>query len=146
MMLTQDKDIASTASYKVQCISLDGLVSERMDKNDKIAFIKIDIDGSEFALFRGGIETIRKHKPIIFIEFSPAMIKRANEDPKDYFTMLCDEFIVFWYNNQALQRVKSSDYAVIENEAKGGITDLLLAYTDCDFLSSIVDQHPQKKV
>lgn len=125
----KDTDVACSVSYKVKGVSLDTLVSKKLEKCDKIAFIKVDIDGSEPAFFAGGLETLRKHKPILFIEFSPFMIRKSGLDPEKYFRMLQEEFYVFWYKNDQLMKIPSSDYSVIEKSVKNGITDFVLSYS-----------------
>ena len=49
-------------------ISLDGLIKKL---NKKIHFIKIDVDGYELDVLNSGYKTIKKYKPIIYIEFAP---------------------------------------------------------------------------
>ena len=36
---------------------------------NKVDYIKLDAEGAEFAILQGGIATIKKHRPIISIEF-----------------------------------------------------------------------------
>ena len=126
----KDNDVAFSVSYKVKGVSLDTLVLGKLESCDRIAFIKVDTDGSEAALFAGGIETLRKHKPILFIEFSPFMIRKSGQNPEKYFSMLNEEFHVYWYTNYRLKKVASSDFCVIEQNVKNGITDLLLSYSE----------------
>jgi FkbM family methyltransferase len=49
---------------KVAMVSLD----EILFRNDKISFIKIDIEGGELDALKGARGTIAKHKPLMFIE------------------------------------------------------------------------------
>lgn len=39
-----------------------------IDKYENLDFIKIDVEGHEAKVLKGGIETIKKHKPIIMLE------------------------------------------------------------------------------
>jgi len=52
----------------------------RLDEviNDKVNFIKADIEGAEYLALSGGEQLIRKHKPIITIEFSLEMTERVS--------------------------------------------------------------------
>jgi FkbM family methyltransferase len=36
---------------------------------DRLDFLKIDVDGHELQALRGGIETLRRHRPILLVEF-----------------------------------------------------------------------------
>jgi FkbM family methyltransferase len=51
---------------KVEVKTLNNFVSE--NNIEKIDFIKLDVEGGEFDVLRGGIEIIRKMKPVILFE------------------------------------------------------------------------------
>jgi FkbM family methyltransferase len=57
----------SKASEEVEFITLDEYVDR--NKLDKIDFIKLDVDGHEYKVVRGGMKSILKFKPIMIIEF-----------------------------------------------------------------------------
>ncbi len=59
------KGILKEASKKT--VSLNSI----MKKVKKVDFIKIDTDGHEYSVLLSGITEIKKHKPIIHIEFAP---------------------------------------------------------------------------
>jgi FkbM family methyltransferase len=44
------------------------ILDEAIPANEKIAFIKIDIEGGEFHAIKGGIQTIRRGRPVIVFE------------------------------------------------------------------------------
>jgi FkbM family methyltransferase len=50
--------------------TIDNFVAEK--KLSKIDFIKIDTEGAEIAVLNGGLETIKKHLPVLSIEISPS--------------------------------------------------------------------------
>lgn len=52
---------AYTVEYTVPCKRLD-------DLNLAPTFIKIDVQGAEIMVFKGGLETLAKHKPAILLE------------------------------------------------------------------------------
>jgi FkbM family methyltransferase len=58
-----DPDIAT---IRVRVVTLD----EAIPPGEKIAFIKIDVEGGEFHALKGGIEMIRRCKPVIVFEAS----------------------------------------------------------------------------
>lgn len=44
---------------------------------DRLAFIKLDVEGCELAVFRGAEKTLRKHKPVLLVEVNPVTLQRA---------------------------------------------------------------------
>jgi FkbM family methyltransferase len=59
-----DRPDPKITSIRVRVVTLD----ETIPINEKIAFIKIDIEGGELDAIKGGIETIRRSRPIIVFE------------------------------------------------------------------------------
>lgn len=53
---------------------------DELNINEKIDFMKIDVEGFENNVLAGGINTIEKHRPIIFIE-----IQKENYDKVQKF-------------------------------------------------------------
>jgi FkbM family methyltransferase len=47
----------------VEIVTIDSLALDRLD------FVKLDVEGYECAALSGGIETIRQHRPYIWVEF-----------------------------------------------------------------------------
>lgn len=50
------------------------------EKIARLDFIKVDIEGHEDLFFRGGIEAIKKHRPIILAEMSEGYFERRGVD------------------------------------------------------------------
>ncbi len=55
----------------------------------KVGIIKLDCDGYEFRVLRGGEKTLRRDKPPILCEFSE-YIERLGESPKDFVNFIFD--------------------------------------------------------
>ena len=59
--------------------------------NKYLAFIKIDIEGSEEKAFESGIELITEyHVPFIFMEFIPQYLKLYGTEPRKFLEMFLD--------------------------------------------------------
>jgi FkbM family methyltransferase len=50
--------------------------------------LKIDVDGYDFRVMRGGERFIREGHPILFFEQDPGMIRNAGDDPDDVYDWL----------------------------------------------------------
>lgn len=69
---------------QVQVETLDRVV----DPADRLAFIKIDVEGGELDVFRGGIETLRRSRPIIVFECGIGGLNLYAERPDDVYEVL----------------------------------------------------------
>lgn len=63
----------------------------------KLDFIKIDVEGMELEVLQGAIETIKKHKPTLYIEINDFTLERNNTTKEDIFTFL--NGIGYFYKN-----------------------------------------------
>lgn len=126
---------ASRPVYEVESLRVDRIVAEHVGPDERIALMKIDVDGAEAFVLRGASETIDKHRPIMFIEFSPTSLRAAAIDPRGFFENLCSRFFVYWisYAANAVRKVAMSDFDRIAREVGDGITDLLLAHHELSF-------------
>jgi FkbM family methyltransferase len=127
-------DGAKTA-YSVRARSLDSLAAEYLQDDDSIAFIKIDIDGAEPALFTGGEKTLATHRPVIMMEFAPGHLRQAGVDAESFFSQMCDSYLVHWvcYLDYTIKKVDRCDYPEIQRTLSDAIADLVLSKTPLDF-------------
>lgn len=70
---------------------------------EKIDFIKLDVEGFEYSVLKGGEQTIQKHHPTILFEFSPEYYRKKS--PSDIFDILH----FFKSNNYTLIDLEDSD-------------------------------------
>lgn len=56
-----------------------------------VDFIKCDVEGAELLVFKGGIETIKRDKPIIFTEMLRKWSSKFNYHPNDIIKLLINE-------------------------------------------------------
>jgi len=71
---------------KVETDLLDNIIPE----NQRIDFIKIDVEGAEFAVLKGGIKTIQRNKPFIIFEFGLGAADFYGSNPTELFSFLSD--------------------------------------------------------
>ncbi|MGB6066323.1 MAG: FkbM family methyltransferase [Desulfomonilaceae bacterium] len=80
-----------TSSYKVRCISIDGLLPETNIGKTNNFVIKIDVEGSEPLAFQGMKSTLESALGYqIFFEFHPEAQKSAGHDPLNFARHLFD--------------------------------------------------------
>ena len=119
----------STAVETVDARSLDSLVAACLGPSDRVALIKIDVDGAEPLLFAGGRSTLAAHKPTVLMEFAPIHLRAAGTDPREFFMTLCAQYHVYWLlcHERSARRVTEADFGEIQDMTGEGITDLVLA-------------------
>ena len=54
----------------------------------RIGYVKIDAEGEEVAILRGGRETFLKHRPNMCIEINGAALRRTGTSPEELISML----------------------------------------------------------
>jgi len=62
----REKNQQSVMSQEVECLKIDSFI--KINNIEKIDFIKIDVEGSEFDVLKGAIKTLEKFRPKIIIE------------------------------------------------------------------------------
>lgn len=79
---------ADVKEIPVKVIKLDEFFNAR--KMTGLDIIKCDVEGGEFLVFKGGIKTIAKYKPIIFTEMLRKWSKKFYYHPNDIINLLHD--------------------------------------------------------
>ena len=74
----EEINLHRTSSYIVKCSTIDLFVEENCI--ERIDFIKIDVEGSEYRVLIGGINTIEQFLPIIQYEYSTTIDTLTNND------------------------------------------------------------------
>lgn len=83
--------------HTVQTITIDHFVSNvcnltLANEEEKVKFIKIDIEGYEYHALKGMRQLLERDKPAIMMEFHiPSLIEAGTTHPEDIFHMLKDE-------------------------------------------------------
>ncbi len=74
---------------KVKC-KVDTLDNFMKSKEFNIDFIKCDVEGAELMVFKGGLETIRKHQPIVFTEMLRKWSAKFSYHPDDIIKLFSE--------------------------------------------------------
>jgi FkbM family methyltransferase len=94
---------------EVQTTTLDSAVGEL--KLDRVDFIKLDVEGAEELVFRGGLDVLAKHRPLLLFEVNPEAAARLNLDAEGACHVLSELNYKFFRmtDDGALQRVDFAD-------------------------------------
>ena len=90
-----------------------------------LAFIKLDVEGSEGKVINSGIELITKyHIPFLLVEFNIDYLKMQGTDPKDFLE-------IFINNGYSISTVDlfSKSYSSIESLLKTTLVNLYIIYS-----------------
>ena len=71
---------------KIQAITLDQFIDQQ--QINQVDFIKIDVEGFEMDILKGGEDILRKHKPQLFIEINHYNLSKYNATAKELYTFL----------------------------------------------------------
>ncbi len=109
--LREDKD---TVVVACEVRKLDGFVANTLTL-ERLDFIKCDVEGAELFVFRGGIETIKRYKPIIFAEMLRKWAAKFNYHPNQMISFLKElGYRCFVINNRQLKEFFGMDENTIE--------------------------------
>lgn len=94
---------------KVETNKLDDIISNET----KIDLIKIDVEGGEFDVIRGGIELIKRDKPVIIFECGVGSSDFYGVSSKDFYNLITEEISL---NIHTLQSFVDNDKSLTEKE------------------------------
>ena len=111
-------------SVQVKTTTLDDFLASQ--KIAKVDIIKMDIEGAEIMALEGMRNTLIKHMPLLFLEFSPHSIIKTNRNPMDLLSILRNVGYSIFDINKARQRLDSvTDFQkFIESIPKGKYADI----------------------
>ena len=78
-----DEDVVE---IRVPLRTLDELIPPELP----VALIKVDVEGGEGAVLRGGVETIRRNKPLILFEHGRGAAEQYNSGPSEIWKLLVE--------------------------------------------------------
>ena len=116
-------------SDHVRCRKLDDWAVE--NKINRLNIVKIDVDGFEFPVLTGGKETIKRFKPLVFMEVGVYHFKDADKNPITWLDQLGYHF---WSASSHAYLTPQSMQRLLESPAMSGVTINILASIDKSFL------------
>jgi len=73
----------------------------------RIDFIKCDIEGAEIFAIKGGLKTIDKHKPVLFLEMLRKWARKFGYHPNDIIDLLSEYgYICCYVNGNKLKKIE----------------------------------------
>ena len=91
-IFTQLGTAGALASYdghrSIDTVKLTGRSLDTLAKGLNVRLIKIDTDGFELAVLRGGERTLTTSRPLIFLEFHVRLMRAAGQDPTHLVELL----------------------------------------------------------
>ncbi|MBU6430874.1 MAG: FkbM family methyltransferase [Patescibacteria group bacterium] len=111
-------------SVRVKSVTLDDFITSR--KIEKVDIVKMDIEGAEILAIEGMKKTLIKHKPLLFLEFSPHSIVKLNRNPTDFISILSGMgYSIFEINETRKSLNNVTDFQkFVERIPKGKYADL----------------------
>jgi FkbM family methyltransferase len=78
----------AASARRVNCVTLDAFVAEQ--RIGRVALMKIDVEGWELSVLRGGIATLKTHGPVIVFEYDPMYVSRCGGGANELSDCLLD--------------------------------------------------------
>jgi FkbM family methyltransferase len=92
--------------------TLDSFFKERIETID---FIKCDVEGAELLVIEGGIELIKKEKPILFIELLRKWAQKFNYHPNKVLNVLIEVgYLPYSFSPSGLKLISQIDESTME--------------------------------
>ena len=94
--LVKNKSGNQLTAYDVQLVTIDSIVAEY---NLLPSVIKIDAEGAELDVLKGGIKTFKDHKPVLILGLHPAFITQKGDSQEAIWNLLsANEYQVRMYD------------------------------------------------
>lgn len=91
----------------VEVITLDHFVDT--EGVGQINFIKCDVEGAEYLVFKGGRKTIERFHPVVLCEIDEEFLQKNNATPDEFFSYFYDiGYKSFIYKNNQFREVNRS--------------------------------------
>jgi FkbM family methyltransferase len=134
-------DETTEPTYVVESLRIDTICQRYLAPGDRVAFMKIDVDGAEPFVLAGATTVMQTHAPVTLLEFAPKLLRRSGTDVRAFYRDLCDRGDIYWLRYQcgSISRITDAHYRAVVENVGDGITDLLVAPTELKFDGFPVD-------
>ena len=93
----------------VQATTLDAFLTAS-HLQSRIAFIKCDVEGAEYAVMRGAKNALKKNRPVIYLEIVTHFCQRYGYKPSDLFRNIIDqEYVAYAYADDRFAAINQQD-------------------------------------
>jgi FkbM family methyltransferase len=76
--------------FEVPVERLDALVAGAARGDDRVSFVKIDVEGFEPEVLEGAVTTLRDHRPLVFCEFNDVLLRDRGRSSSDLLDLFAD--------------------------------------------------------
>lgn len=91
----------SGSNVKVSITTLDSRLLQADAAPKSVDFIKIDVEGAELNVLRGAAKTIKKYRPLVYLEFLPLYADRYGFGYEDFLEFFAPQgYSVHWINHE----------------------------------------------
>ena len=93
-------------------------MDEYMTENDiqNLDFIKCDVEGAELLVYKGGLNTLKKYKPVVYTEIREQFTQRLGYSAKEIFNLFFDLGYKAYICNEA--GIRSNEVKTYTDEAQ----------------------------
>ena len=88
-------DESATTSQSAQFVRLDDVVAAGAVRRPSV--VKVDVEGAELLVFKGGQEVLRDARPVLHVEVFAPWLRRLGQTPWDVLSFLQRFDYQFWY-------------------------------------------------
>ena len=119
-------------SVYVETTTLDDFLT--IKRVPEVDIIKMDIEGAEILALEGMKNTLIKHMPLLFLEFSPHSIIKTNRNPLNLLCKLQEIGYSIFNINKVCQRLDPVNdlQRFIDNITEGKYADIYCEKTNAD--------------
>ena len=91
-------------------------IDELVSTDSEVTFLKVDVEGAEFAVLRGAIQTLSRCAPTVVCEVNPAFMIGFGYDVPSLLRFVGDlGYSAYWYEHSKLVRGVAEPHQAVPN-------------------------------